>query len=674
MGGLRGSTLLLGGAVAAVASIIPAIVPLAGYLSAIGAAAITAIPPAAAALGTMALAFAGVGDAVSALASGDMDKINEAFRNLTPAGQAFAQVLIGLKPVLDGLRAAAQDGLLPGVGDALQTIASGLGSTLETLVDTYATGLGELARQFSTSLVSPEAIQFFDYLIGKAQELDIFGKITTDTVAGIAQLIQALEPLSQVGVQILSGLASSFREFSSTVDFSAIAGYVQQTLPNVQRFFGAIGTTLGAIFRALAPVGPDVLDVLSEFLLTFASQGPAITSVFRVLLATLQPLLRILAGVTIPLLGALAEALQPLVDRAGPALVTFVTRFGSTLQGILPELSDSLLGLLDAVIPVADQLLDELLPIIPIAADLISQLVTALTPVIPMLGDALAGALQQLVPSLPGLVDNLVELATQLPVLLPPLLDLITQLTPLLPAFVDAAASFLPVLTQGFVDIASSATQLTVALPALADVVEALVESLGAIAESSNRLSGKSKGPSGNRFIDGLGGLLAIPGLSVGDTASSHRGGGSMVGNTLAWTAAAGAALGGLGISNLFTGGGGLGYGSGDHQRGAAVDLVGPNAGRAAALANATGGFGEMHGVGASRHAHIVPGNVDDLRRAPIGDTTTSRIGSSYNYGDTSNVFQISGAQDPRAVAREVRRELGEVRRDLRERGAGSAF
>jgi phage-related protein len=683
--GVRARTVLLGAAITALVSIIPGIVPLAGYLSAIGAAAVTAIPPAAAAIGTMALAFAGVGDAVSALASGDMDKINEAFRNLTPAGQAFAGVLIQLKPLLDGLRAAAQDGLLPGIGDALQTIAAGLGSTLETLVDTYATGLGELARQFSSSLVSPEAIQFFDYLIGKAQELDIFGKITTDTVAGIAQLIQALEPLSQVGVQILSGLASSFREFSSTVDFSAIAGYVQQTLPNVQRFFGAIGTTLGAIFQALAPVGPDVLDVLSEFLLTFASQGPAITSIFRVLLTVLEPVLQIISGPVLSLLGGLTTALQPLVERGGPALVRLFERLGGSLETVLPQVSDSLLGLLDAVLPVADSLLDELLPVVPIAADFLSQLVTALTPVIPLLGESLAGALQQLVPSLPGLVDNLVELASQLPALLPPLLDMITQLVPLLPVFVDAASSFLPILTQALIDMAPSADELAASLGVLAFVVGGVTKALQGYQAIFDLASGKSTGGSngfgkaaanaGLNLIPGFGAIRGLGSLvGAGDTAGSHRRRGSMVGNTLAWTAAVAAGLGGLGISNLFTGGGGLGYGSGDHQAGAAVDLVGPNASRAAELANASGGFGEMHGSGAGRHAHIVPGNVDDLRRAPMGDTATSRMAPSYSYGDTSNVFQISGAQDPRAVAREVRRELGEIRRDLHERGSGSAF
>ncbi len=67
-------------------------------------------------------------------------------------------------------------------------------------------------------------------------------------------------------------------------------------------------------------------------------------------------------------------------------------------------------------------------------------------------------------------------------------------------------------------------------------------------------------------------------------------------------------------VSNMFTGGG-----SGDHEAGRAVDVVGANLGRLVTRTRDAGGFAELHGVGPGRHAHLVP----------AGDTSYSRSGSS---------------------------------------------
>ncbi len=74
----------------------------------------------------------------------------------------------------------------------------------------------------------------------------------------------------------------------------------------------------------------------------------------------------------------------------------------------------------------------------------------------------------------------------------------------------------------------------------------------------------------------------------------------------------------GVRVSNALIGGGGRGHGSGDHQRGRALDLVGTGLHGYKARLEKAGGYGAFHGDGSGRHLHAV---------YPAGDTATSRTG-----------------------------------------------
>lgn len=115
----------------------------------------------------------------------------------------------------------------------------------------------------------------------------------------------------------------------------------------------------------------------------------------------------------------------------------------------------------------------------------------------------------------------------------------------------------------------------------------------------------------------GVGGIPAGIKAPTGDTHTSRRGGRG--GAALAGHARVNAALGGgYHVSNLLTGGGGHGRGSGDHQSGRAVDVVGRGMLTYAAEVRRQGGYAAIHGQGGERHVHAV-----------MGDTNTSRARSA---------------------------------------------
>lgn len=119
---------------------------------------------------------------------------------------------------------------------------------------------------------------------------------------------------------------------------------------------------------------------------------------------------------------------------------------------------------------------------------------------------------------------------------------------------------------------------------------------------------------------DGLGAI------GLGDTSTSRARGGGGLGSTMAAHAQATAATGARPrVTNALVGGGGHGPGSGDHQRGRALDLQGKGLARYGRYIRATGGYAAFHGSGSGRHLHAVP--------AAAGDTMTSRARTRVSSG-----------------------------------------
>ncbi len=158
---------------------------------------------------------------------------------------------------------------------------------------------------------------------------------------------------------------------------------------------------------------------------------------------------------------------------------------------------------------------------------------------------------------------------------------------------------------------------------------------------------------------------------SSGDTATSRAAGGRRS-HALQRTVSAhnriNQSLGGrYMVSNALIGGGGNGRGSGDHQAGRALDVVGRNLPAYAQAVRESGGYAAIHGTGGDKHVHAV-----------MGDTATSRRPSGGGAGGGSRmvVVQAGAIQitvvdgDPAAVKAAVRGALEDLERELEEADA----
>lgn len=159
-----------------------------------------------------------------------------------------------------------------------------------------------------------------------------------------------------------------------------------------------------------------------------------------------------------------------------------------------------------------------------------------------------------------------------------------------------------------------------------------------------------------------------------GDTVMSHASGAGGLGNTLGAYGAISSSIGATpGISNMLIGGGGTGRGSGDHQAGRALDLVGSASTLLAfrKAAQLRGGFAEFHGTGPRRHLHFVPpaggSRLGGGRLSPggIGDTTGPVSGGPGIVVQQVTIYATDGTD---AADRFLDR-LKRVRQDALERG-----
>jgi hypothetical protein len=253
----------------------PALVP-------ISAAAIPAltglaagIGVAAAAGGTLMLAFKGVGDAVSKVNKADINPTTANLKNariamdgLSEAGQKMVMELIKFKSAYQDLRNAAQTGLFPGLTKSLDLLALRL-PEVEGFVHQMGKALGELALRGSASLAGPQWDQFFKFITDKAPGAAVALGVATGHLAhALAELTMAFAGVNGDFMQHFSNSAVAIDKWaaslSKTKGFEEFVKYLHDTGPMVGDLLGSIAMALVHISEAAAPIGQATLPVLTS--------------------------------------------------------------------------------------------------------------------------------------------------------------------------------------------------------------------------------------------------------------------------------------------------------------------------------------------------------------------------------------------------------------------------
>jgi len=181
------------GAAVAVSGLASALAPVAGLLAALPAVTLGWQ----AALGSLRLALMGVGDAFKAALTGTADQFAAALEKLSPAAQAAAREVRGLRPAFEGLRNTVQNAFFSQFEGQITAVAERLGGPLRK-------GLAGIAGEFGKA--ASEGLKF----AGSAQAAAPIAQILEGTRKAVSGLGTAIAPLAKGFLDAGAAISKAF--------------------------------------------------------------------------------------------------------------------------------------------------------------------------------------------------------------------------------------------------------------------------------------------------------------------------------------------------------------------------------------------------------------------------------------------------------------------------------
>lgn len=397
------------------------------------------------------------------------------------AGKSLGGFLTGLAEsgrAVELVRAAAQvfqqlgaiasnvGSIISGVFNAANDVGGGLLNNLVAITEQFkafvqsAAGQSAIGNIFATlSQVAAQLGPILSALVTQVGALaPALAPLFTAIGPAITQLIGAIGPA--LG-PVIAGVKDLVNGLTLAIDAISSSGA-----------FDALGTAIGSVASAIAPLLPVVGQLVGALV---ASLAPAITAIAN----AVQPVVVALAGALTPVIPVLAGAITTLVT----ALTPLVTLLGQTLAQVITALAPlfaTLAGVIaqiaTAIAPLIVQLTSALVPVFQAIAPVITSLVAAFTPLLTLLVDAL-------LPILPPVVDALTAVIGAFT----PLIPVVAQLGAVIAQLAAAVAPFVATLITAIgpaIQFAAEIlkwTALNVVTPLIKGLAVVLTEILTAI-------------------------------------------------------------------------------------------------------------------------------------------------------------------------------------------------
>ncbi len=199
------------------------------------------------------------------------DNMRDSLNELSPAGQDFAKFIYDLKPKLQELRREAQEGLLPGLQEGIETLVNEYFPEFKQFVGDLSTALGDMFAATAEILTMPEWRDFFGFIADEAvPSLQGLWAAGLNVALGIANIVQALHPLSKPIGQGLLDLSEKFAAWSTQLGqdqgFQEFLAYAERVGPKVVDVIEQLALFFGRLVIAAAPLGEFVLDAVTGVL------------------------------------------------------------------------------------------------------------------------------------------------------------------------------------------------------------------------------------------------------------------------------------------------------------------------------------------------------------------------------------------------------------------------
>lgn len=359
-------TLIGAAAVAATPGVLhltAALLPAAGAINALPAG----IAAFAVAAGTLKVATAGVGDAITKGLTGTSEQAEKAMAAVPPAAQRFARSIIVLKPQLDKLRRSVSERFFRPLTDDIKPLAEVYLPLLTRQMSNLAGPLGGLAEQLTQTGRSGLVLRTVN-------------KLFADTRLSVIYLRGSIDPLVKAFAAIVGSTSK------------ALPGLAKQITGLAQKFNTFIqgAAQSGAIFRGFQ-AGMQVLRDLGGIIINVGSIFASVLGAASAGSAGLLANIKALTGEAAAFLRS-AQGLSTLASVFG-VLGQLGAALRTALGAVLPAVAESLVILAPAIqglIQPAVDLVVALSPLLPLFTGMAVQVITRLTPAIATLSKFLA--------------------------------------------------------------------------------------------------------------------------------------------------------------------------------------------------------------------------------------------------------------------------------------------
>lgn len=301
----------------------------------------------------------------------EMQKMIE--KGAVPAGAAIDALVVGIENGSKGIagQTVALGGLAQALGETLSgslanlkiafsrfgaSVITPLTGPLTTAFQTLRTLIDDLGKRISTALTtlvaSPGFKSFMDWITTLPAKIGPILSSLGSLAPIVAPIAAALGAIASTNLGNMLGPLGAFLPSISPV-LAALGALIAFSAPLRDTFMtlaSTIGTTLGEVFRILAPTIAIVADALSGVL------GVALTSLSDLFIAiapTIKTVAEALGGALGTAITAIASALGPVLVQITPSLISIAKSFGDIALSLVP------------LIPAFAQLVVAALPLVP---------------------------------------------------------------------------------------------------------------------------------------------------------------------------------------------------------------------------------------------------------------------------------------------------------------------
>lgn len=303
-------------------------------------------------------AFEDVADAASRLAEAgtDIDEFAEAMNRLSPAAQSFVRTLLTFEAPLRRIRDVAAAGLLPGLEQALRTVAP-LFTTFEPVVTATALAVAAVAQSFADLVASPAfSADLLRLTTTNAEIIERMGEAASTLTGALLGIVVEAAPLTDFIVSLTERFADltqrtvdAWRETGTLREFFEGA---RDTLEQFLRLVRDVGEGLVNIFRAAFPEGERYLAQLGQLAESFADitrearQSGALGNFFE----SLRPTTEALSGLFADIVGAFAQIAEAWLVHTPEIVAALRTELLPALVELFTEIKpDVILALITAL-------------------------------------------------------------------------------------------------------------------------------------------------------------------------------------------------------------------------------------------------------------------------------------------------------------------------------------